>query len=165
MEFRIGQGYDIHRLVEGRELWLGGIRIPSSHGLLGHSDGDALLHAVTDAILGALSLGDIGMWFSDRDPRWAGADSKDLLGRVLSDERVRRWSVVNIDCTIVTEEPKLSPHRDALVSSLAGLLGISAECVSVKSKTHEKLDSLGRGEALEAHCVVLLKESFNNSLN
>ena len=158
MDLRIGQGYDIHRLVEGRELWLGGLRIPSPVGLLGHSDADALLHSVIDAVLGALSLGDIGGWFPDTDEAWRGADSRMLLRRVLEDERVAAWRLVNLDCTIITERPKLMAHKEAIRTSLAGLFGCSVERVSVKAKTHEKLDSLGAGEALAAIAVVLLEK-------
>ena len=158
MDLRIGQGYDIHRLTEGRELWLGGIRIASPVGLVGHSDADALLHAVIDAVLGALALGDIGGWFPDTDETWRGADSKMLLRRVLEDERVASWRLVNLDCTIIAERPKLMAHKEAIRSSLAALLGCDVSCVSVKAKTHEKLDSLGAGEALSAIAVVLLEK-------
>lgn len=158
MDLRIGQGYDIHRLAEGRELWLGGIRIASPVGLVGHSDADALLHAVIDAVLGALALGDIGGWFPDTDETWRGADSKMLLRRVLEDERVASWRLVNLDCTIIAERPKLMAHKEAIRSSLAALLGCDVSCVSVKAKTHEKLDSLGAGEALSAIAVVLLEK-------
>ena len=158
MNLRIGQGYDIHRLAEGRELWLGGIRIASPVGLVGHSDADALLHAVIDAVLGALALGDIGGWFPDTDETWRGADSKMLLRRVLEDERVASWRLVNLDCTIIAERPKLMAHKEAIRASLATLFGCGVERVSVKAKTHEKLDSLGAGEALSAIAVVLLEK-------
>ena len=158
MILRIGQGYDIHRLAEGRELWLGGIRIASPVGLVGHSDADALLHAVIDAVLGALALGDIGGWFPDTDETWRGADSKMLLRRVLEDERVASWRLVNLDCTIIAERPKLMAHKEAIRASLATLFGCGVERVSVKAKTHEKLDSLGAGEALSAIAVVLLEK-------
>ena len=125
MDLRIGQGYDIHRLAEGRELWLGGIRIASPVGLVGHSDADALLHAVIDAVLGALALGDIGGWFPDTDETWRGADSKMLLRRVLEDERVASWRLVNLDCTIIAERPKLMAHKEAIRSSLAALLDVT----------------------------------------
>ena len=158
MDLRIGQGYDIHRLAEGRELWLGGVRIPSPIGLLGHSDADALLHAVIDAVLGALALGDIGGWFPDTDETWRGADSKLLLQHVLMDERVAAWQLVNLDCTIIAERPKLMAHKEAIRASLAALFGCDVERISVKAKTHEKLDSLGAGEALSAIAVVLLEK-------
>ena len=158
MDLRIGQGYDIHRLAEGRELWLGGLHIPSPVGLVGHSDADALLHAVIDAVLGALALGDIGGWFPDTDETWRGADSKQLLLRVLKDERVAAWRLVNLDCTIIAERPKLMAHKEAIRASLAALFECDVACVSVKAKTHEKLDSLGAGEALSAIAVVLLEK-------
>jgi len=158
MNLRIGQGYDIHRLAEGRDLWLGGIRIPSPVGLVGHSDADALLHSVIDAVLGALALGDIGGWFPDTDETWRGADSKQLLLRVLEDERVAKWRLVNLDCTVIAERPKLMAHKEAIRASLADLFGCDKDCVSVKAKTHEKLDSLGAGEALSAIAVVLLEK-------
>ena len=158
MDLRIGQGYDIHRLAEGRELWLGGLHIPSPVGLVGHSDADALLHAVIDAVLGALALGDIGGWFPDTDETWRGADSKQLLLRVLKDERVAAWRLVNLDCTIIAERPKLMAYKEAIRASLAALFECDVACVSVKAKTHEKLDSLGAGEALSAIAVVLLEK-------
>lgn len=158
MDLRIGQGYDIHRLAEGRELWLGGLHIPSPVGLVGHSDADALLHSIIDAVLGALALGDIGGWFPDTDETWRGADSKQLLLRVLKDERVAAWRLVNLDCTVIAERPKLMAHKEAIRASLAALLGCDVSCVSVKAKTHEKLDSLGAGEALSAIAVVLLEK-------
>ncbi len=158
MDLRIGQGYDIHRLAEGRELWLGGLHIPSPVGLVGHSDADALLHAIIDAVLGALALGDIGGWFPDTDETWRGADSKQLLLRVLKDERVAGWRLVNLDCTIIAERPKLMAHKEAIRASLAALFECDVACVSVKAKTHEKLDSLGAGEALSAIAVVLLEK-------
>ena len=158
MDLRIGQGYDIHRLAEGRELWLGGVRILSPVGLVGHSDADALLHAIIDAVLGALALGDIGGWFPDTDETWRGADSKMLLRRVLEDEHVSAWRLVNLDCTIIAERPKLMAYKETIRASLATLFGCGMERVSVKAKTHEKLDSLGAGEALSAIAVVLLEK-------
>ena len=158
MDLRIGQGYDIHRLAEGRELWLGGVRILSPVGLVGHSDADALLHAIIDAVLGALALGDIGGWFPDTDETWRGADSKMLLRRVLEDERVSAWRLVNLDCTIIAERPKLMAYKETIRASLATLVGCGMDRVSVKAKTHEKLDSLGAGEALSAIAVVLLEK-------
>lgn len=164
MDLRIGQGYDIHRLVEGRELWLGGVHIPSSIGLLGHSDADALLHAVIDAVLGALALGDIGGWFPDTEEAWRGADSRELLRKVLEDKRVASWQLVNLDCTVIAERPKLVPYKEAIRASLAELFGCEIERISVKAKTHEKLDSLGAGAALSAIAVVLLEKRRDLSL-
>lgn len=164
MNLRIGQGYDIHRLVEGRELWLGGVHIPSSIGLLGHSDADALLHSVIDAVLGALALGDIGGWFPDTDEKWRGADSRELLKKVLDDHRVVPWRLVNLDCTVIAERPKLVSYKEAIRASLAGMFGCGLERISVKAKTHEKLDSLGAGEALSAIAIVLLERRQDMSL-
>ena len=158
MDLRIGQGYDIHRLVEGRELWLGGVHIPSSIGLLGHSDADALLHSVIDAVLGALALGDIGGWFPDTDEAWRGADSRELLRTVLNDSRVAEWRLVNLDCTVIAERPKLMAYKETIRASLAELFSRGTERISVKAKTHEKLDSLGAGEALSAIAIVLLEK-------
>ena len=157
MDLRVGQGYDIHRLAEGRELWLGGVHIPSPVGLMGHSDADALLHSVIDAVLGALGLGDIGGWFPDTDETWRGADSRELLRTVLRDDRVAKWRLVNLDCTVIAERPKLMAWKEAIRASMAELFGCGTERISVKAKTHEKLDSLGAGEALSAIAVVLLE--------
>ena len=161
---RIGQGYDIHRLVEGRPLLLGGYRIPDATlGLLGHSDADALVHAVIDAILGALALGDIGRWFPDTDPQWRGAAGETLLRRVLADERVRPWRLVNLDSTVITQTPRLAPHIDAIRDRLAQLLDVPPAAVSVKAKAHERLDDIGAGLALEAHAVVLMERATPSS--
>lgn len=155
---RVGQGYDIHRFADGRPLWLGGCEIRGvTQGLLGHSDADALVHAVIDALLGALALGDIGQWFPDTDERWRGASGALLLGTVLADPRVSGWHVVNLDSTVITQRPKLSPHIGAIRASLAALLGVDETCVSVKAKTKEGLDAVGAGDALEAQAVILLE--------
>lgn len=153
---RIGHGYDLHRIVPGRRLILGGVPIPWDRGLLGHSDADVLLHAVTDAVLGALALGDIGRWFPDTDPRWRGADSTALLRHVLADPRVRPWRLANLDATIQAEQPKLAPHMDAIRQSLASLFGVEPATVSVKAKTMEGTGPIGVGEAMAAHAVLLL---------
>ena len=153
--FRIGQGYDLHRLAPARELWLGGVRIPCEVGLLGHSDADVLLHAVIDAILGSLALGDIGQWFPDNDPAYLNADSKDLLRRVLADDRLRNWRLQNLDCTVIAERPKLAPHIPAIRASLATLFQVPESCISVKAKTNEGVDAVGRREAIAAWAVLL----------
>ena len=158
MQFRIGQGFDLHRVVEGRPLVIGGVTIPAPFGLLGHSDADVLLHAVTDAILGALSAGDIGTWFPDTDPKYAGADSAALLKTVLESDVFRGWGIVNLDCTIFAERPKFAPWREKICESLAGILGCPVENVSVKAKTNEKLDAVGAGQAISAAAVVLLQK-------
>jgi 2-C-methyl-D-erythritol 2,4-cyclodiphosphate synthase len=154
---RVGFGYDSHRFVEGRPLLLGGVRIESNRGLSGHSDADAVLHAVTDAILGALAAGDIGELFPDTDPAWAGADSRRFLAEALRLARGRSWRIANCDVTVVTEAPKLSAHKATIRASLAQLLGLNMECISLKAKTAEGMGPIGRGEGLEAIAVVLLE--------
>jgi 2-C-methyl-D-erythritol 2,4-cyclodiphosphate synthase len=154
--FRIGQGYDIHRLVEGRELILGGIQIPYEKGLLGHSDADVLTHAIMDALLGALALGDIGQHFPPEDPAWKGADSIVLLQKVLGLVQDRHWQINNIDAVVVAEKPKLKPLIPTIQARLAQALQLDPDQVSVKATTNEKLDAVGAGEAMAAHAVVLL---------
>ena len=153
---RIGEGWDIHQLVSGRPLVLGGICIPHSHGLLGHSDADALLHAITDALLGAAALGDIGRHFPDTDPQFKGADSAVLLAEAARRVRAAGWAIVNIDSTIVAQAPKLAPHIPAMVLRIAELLRLDAGAVNVKAKTAEKLGPVGEGLAIEARAVCLL---------
>ncbi len=155
---RIGNGYDIHRLVRGRRLILGGVEIPHDLGLLGHSDADVLTHAIMDAMLGALSLGDIGHYFPPNDPQWEGADSLILLAKVNELIRQQGWQVNNIDSVIVAERPKLKPHILSMRDSLAGVLGIESERVGVKATTNEKLGAEGREEGISAHAVVLLSD-------
>jgi 2-C-methyl-D-erythritol 2,4-cyclodiphosphate synthase len=157
--FRIGIGHDTHRLVEGRPLILGGVRLKSERGAEGHSDADALAHAVTDAILGALCEGDLGVHFPDRDPRWRNADSLQLLARVVWLAGERGFGVVNIDATVMLEKPRLRSHITAMRKNLAQTLGINVDCVSVKAKTGEGLDAVGEGRAVTAQAVVLLKSS------
>jgi len=154
--FRIGQGYDVHRLVEGRPLMLGGVHIPHDKGLLGHSDADALLHAITDAVLGAAALGDIGRHFPDTDAAFKGADSGLLLQEAMRRVRAAGWQLVNVDSTIIAQAPKLAPHIDAIRARIAELLDIDVACVNVKGKTNEKLGYLGRAEAIETQAVCLL---------
>lgn len=154
--FRIGQGYDVHRLVPGRELVLCGVKIPHSTGLLGHSDADVAVHALMDALIGALALGDIGGFFPDTDPAYAGADSMKLLEQVLADPRVRDWRVENLDLTIVAQKPRLLPYRETMRQNLAAALRIPIGQVSVKATTTEKLGFEGREEGISASCVVLL---------
>ena len=157
MRLRVGTGFDIHRLAPGRPLILGGVRIPHPSGLAGHSDADALLHAVADALLGAAGLGDLGRLFPDSDPRFAGADSGALLRDVIARVRAAGWRPVNVDSTVIAERPRLGPHLDAMRENLAALLGLAPEAVSVKAKTHEGMDALGRGEGIAAQAVVLLQ--------
>jgi len=155
-DFRIGQGWDLHRLVPGRPLVLGGITIPWEKGCLAHSDGDVLIHAVIDALLGAAGLEDIGTHFPPSDPRWKDADSRDLLRRVMDMIRERGFRAGNLDCTVILERPKLGPHKEAIRHSLAGLLEILPEACSVKAKTAEGTGAVGAGEAVEALAAVLL---------
>jgi 2-C-methyl-D-erythritol 2,4-cyclodiphosphate synthase/2-C-methyl-D-erythritol 4-phosphate cytidylyltransferase/2-C-methyl-D-erythritol 2,4-cyclodiphosphate synthase len=154
---RVGLGRDLHRLVEGRPFLLGGLRLESERGELGHSDGDALAHAVTDALLGAAALGDIGALFPPSDPRWKDADSLDLLGRAWGLVRGEGWELVNLDCVVCCEQPRLLPHRDAIRRSLAGALGVGPERVFVKGKTGEGLGPVGEGLAVEALALCLLE--------
>ena len=157
MNFRVGQGYDVHRLVAGRKLILGGVEIPHETGLLGHSDADALLHAITGALLGAAALGDIGRHFPDSDPRYQGADSRILLRAAVALLAGRGWRPVNVDATIIAQQPKLAPHAAAMVANVAVDLGIAPDSVNIKGKTNEGLSYLGRQEAIEAQAVVLIE--------
>jgi 2-C-methyl-D-erythritol 2,4-cyclodiphosphate synthase len=156
MNIRIGNGYDIHRLVEGRPLILGGVEISHTVGLLGHSDADVLTHAIMDAMLGALSLGDIGHYFPPSDSQWAGANSLMLLKEVDRLVRSRGWQIGNIDSTIVAERPKLKPHINAMQDKLAQALSIDRDRVSIKATTNEQLGPIGREEGIAAYSVVLL---------
>lgn len=156
MNIRIGEGWDIHALVEGRPLVLGGVTIPHTHGLLGHSDADALLHAITDALLGAAGLGDIGRHFPDTDERFKGADSAVLLAEALKRVNAAGWQLVNLDSTIVAQSPKLAPHMPAMRGRVAEVLGVDEDRVNLKAKTAEKMGPVGRKEAIEARAVVLL---------
>lgn len=154
---RIGYGYDVHRTAPDRPLILAGVVIPDApFGLVGHSDADAVLHAVADACLGALALGDIGQHFPDSDPAWAGADSADLLGRVVALVEELGWRVGNVDVTVIAERPRLAPHIESMRERLAEVLNCAREEASVKATTHEGLGSLGRAEGVAAHAVVLL---------
>jgi 2-C-methyl-D-erythritol 4-phosphate cytidylyltransferase/2-C-methyl-D-erythritol 2,4-cyclodiphosphate synthase len=156
---RLGNGYDLHRLVAGRPLILGGVTIPFDKGLQGHSDADAVCHAVTDAILGASGAGDIGRHFPDTDPSWQDANSIDLLRRAAVIVRDAGYAVVNIDVTVIAERPKLSPHAESMQVNLSGALGISPGQISVKGKTNEGVDSMGAGESIAVHAVALLFRS------
>jgi len=153
---RIGEGWDVHRLVTGRPLVLGGITVPHTHGLLGHSDADALLHAITDALLGAAALGDIGRHFPDTDERFKGADSGALLAEAARRVRAEGYEIGNIDSTVIAQAPKLAPHIPAMVERIAALLALSPSQVNVKAKTAEKMGPVGQGEAIEARAVALL---------
>ncbi len=156
INIRIGNGYDIHQLSTNRRLILGGIEIPHELGLLGHSDADVLTHAIMDAMLGALSLGDIGLYFPPSDPQWAGADSLVLLSKVNQLISDRGWQIGNIDSVVVAERPKLKPHISAMRDRLGQVLQISSDRVGIKATTNEQLDAVGREEGIAAHAVVLL---------
>lgn len=156
--FRIGQGYDVHRLVEGRDLWICGIKFDHPYGLLGHSDADVAIHALCDAILGALALRDIGYHFPDTDPAYKGADSKLLLAEVCRLVREKGWEIGNVDITIMAEAPKFKPHIDAMREKLAEVMQVSAGCVSVKATTTEGLGFTGRREGIAANAVALVYE-------
>jgi ygbB family len=156
MNIRVGQGYDVHQLVEGRDLILGGVNIPFEKGLLGHSDADALLHAITDALLGAAGLGDIGSHFPDTAAEFKDADSRVLLREAYQSVQALGWKVVNVDTTVIAQKPKLAPHIPAMRANIASDLGLPENCVNIKGKTNEKLGYLGRMEAIEAQAAVLL---------
>lgn len=153
---RVGQGFDVHALVEGRQLIIGGVTIPHTHGLLGHSDADVLLHALTDALLGAAALGDIGRLFPDTDPQYRGADSRVLLREAYQRVRLAGWGVVNIDATIHAQAPKIGPHVSAMIAHIAADLQIDPGVINIKAKTNEGLGHLGRKEGIAANVVSLL---------
>lgn len=153
---RVGEGWDVHQLVAGRKLILGGVEVPHSSGLLGHSDADVLLHAITDALLGAAGLGDIGRHFPDTDPQFRGADSAALLAEAARRVRAAGWQIGNVDSTVIAQAPKLAPHIPAMCARIAAALEIAVDQVNVKAKTAEKLGPVGEGRAMEARAVVLL---------
>ena len=157
MEFRIGNGYDVHRLADGLPLVLGGIKIPHTKGCVAHSDGDVLIHALCDALLGALALGDIGHHFPDTSDEFAGIDSKILLQRVVAMVRERGWEIVNVDNTLLAQKPKIAPYVLEMRQTLADVMGIPVDCVSVKATTTEHLGFEGREEGISAYACCLLK--------
>ena len=159
LPYRVGQGYDVHALAPGRKLILGGVHIPYHQGLLGHSDADALLHAITDAILGGAGLGDIGGMFPDTGSQWEGADSRALLRGAMAAVRKAGWQVGNIDATVIAQAPRIAPHVAAMRANIAADLGIAATDVNVKGKTNERLGFEGRGEGIAAHAVAMLMRS------
>ncbi|MDD3886932.1 MAG: 2-C-methyl-D-erythritol 2,4-cyclodiphosphate synthase [Victivallaceae bacterium] len=154
---RIGQGYDVHPFAAGRRLVLGGVEIPYHPGLAGHSDADVAVHALIDALIGALALGDIGHFFPDTDPAYLNIDSMKLLARTLADPRVAEWKIVNFDLTIVAQAPKIAPYREEMRRRLAAACGINIDAASVKATTTEHLGFEGRGEGISAYCVLLLE--------
>jgi 2-C-methyl-D-erythritol 2,4-cyclodiphosphate synthase len=158
MNFRIGQGVDVHRLAPGIPLYIGGIEIPSEIGAVGHSDADVLLHAICDAILGAANLRDIGYHFSDKDPKYKGIDSKILLAESYKLVKEKGFSVVNIDATVILESPKLNPHVPEMCAVISEILEMDLDTVSIKATTHEKVDSFGQSQAVKAYAVCLLSK-------
>lgn len=156
INFRVGEGWDVHALVPGRPLVIGGVTIPHPVGLLGHSDADVLLHAITDALLGAAALGDIGAHFPDTDPVFRGADSLRLLAEAVRRVRQEGWQVGNVDCTVVAQAPRMAPHREAMRDAIARALGIEPGQVNVKAKTAEKLGPVGQGQSIEARAIALI---------
>lgn len=158
MKIRVGFGFDVHPLEAGRDLWLGGIKLQATKGAVGHSDADVLIHALCDAILGAANLGDIGVHFSNDDPRWAGMDSKFFLKEVTRMIAAKGWKVENVDCTVTLEAPKLRPHIESMKQTLAPLMNISESDVSIKATTNEKLGYVGRMEGVNAYAVVLISK-------
>ena len=155
---RIGIGYDIHRLVEERKLILGGVEIPYVKGLLSYTDGDVLLHAIADAILGAMSLGDIGRHFPDTDPQYEGMPSRELIKKVIAIMREKKFVLKNIDTIILAEDPKISPFKEKMLDELSSMLGVGRDRINVKATTNEGVGSIGRGDAIAAQAVVLLEE-------
>ena len=158
MKIRVGLGFDVHQLEEGREFWMGGIKLPASKGATGHSDADVLIHAICDAILGAANLRDIGYHFSNKDQRWSGMDSKFFLKEVTRMVEEKGWKIGNIDCTICLENPKINPHINDMKRVLAPLMNISEEDVSIKATTNEKLGYVGREEGVNAYAVALISK-------
>jgi 2-C-methyl-D-erythritol 2,4-cyclodiphosphate synthase len=159
MKIRVGLGFDVHQLVENRDFWLGGIRIEHSHGLLGHSDADVLIHAICDALLGAANLRDIGFHFPDTGKEFAGIDSKILLRRTTDLLKEKGYTIGNVDATVCAEQPKLNPHIPAMKEVLAPLMDIEQECVSIKATTTERLGFTGRKEGISAYAVVLIEKN------
>jgi 2-C-methyl-D-erythritol 2,4-cyclodiphosphate synthase len=157
MSYRIGQGFDVHALVPGRKLMIGGVEIPFDRGLLGHSDGDVLLHAICDALLGAAGLGDIGRHFPDTDESLRGADSRGLMRSVAEQLRQQRCEIVNVDATIIAQAPRMAPHIRAMTASIAQTLGVAESQVNLKAKTTERLGFTGRGEGIAAQAVALIE--------
>lgn len=158
MDFRIGYGYDVHRLLAGKELWIGGIKVPAEFGAVGHSDADVLLHVICDAMLGALSLGDLGKHFPDTDQQFKGIDSKKLLEHTWQLVREKGWQLGNIDTTVCLQKPKLAPHIIDMRKVISDVIGCELDLISVKATTTEELGFVGKGEGISAHAVVLLKK-------
>lgn len=158
MKIRVGYGYDVHRLAENRDFWMGGVKIYHSLGLLGHSDADVLIHAICDAVLGAANMRDIGFHFPDTDPKYKGADSKVLLQRTIELIASKGFRVGNIDCTVCAERPKLNPHVEAMRQCLASLIQVDEDVISIKATTSERMGFVGREEGIAAYCVALIEK-------
>lgn len=158
MKIRVGYGYDVHRLAENRDFWMGGVKIDHSLGLLGHSDADVLIHAICDAVLGAANMRDIGFHFPDTDPKYKGADSKVLLQRTIDLIASKGFRVGNIDCTVCAERPKLNPHVEAMRQCLASLIQVDEDAISIKATTSERMGFVGREEGIAAYCVALIEK-------
>lgn len=159
MKLRVGFGFDVHVIETNRDFWLGGVKIASDRGAVGHSDADVLIHAICDALLGAANMRDIGFHFSNTDSRWKNADSKIFLVEVIKLLRDKNWTIENVDCTICLEEPKVNPHVDAMKKTLAPLMNITEDDISIKATTSEKLGYVGRGEGVQAMAVTLISRS------
>jgi 2-C-methyl-D-erythritol 2,4-cyclodiphosphate synthase len=159
MKIRVGFGFDVHQLEEGRDFWLGGVKLPSSKGATGHSDADVLIHAICDALLGAANLRDIGFHFSNKDPRWSGMDSKFFLKEVTRMLEEKGWKIGNVDCTLSLEHPRVNPHIDEMKKALAPLMNIDEDDVSIKATTNERLGYVGRDEGVNAYAVALIMGS------
>ena len=158
MKIRVGYGYDVHRLAENRDFWMGGVKIDHSLGLLGHRDADVLIHAICDAVLGAANMRDIGFHFPDTDPKYKGADSKVLLQRTIELIASKGFRVGNIDCTVCAERPKLNPHVEAMRQCLASLIQVDEDAISIKATTSERMGFVGREEGIAAYCVALIEK-------
>lgn len=158
MKIRVGYGYDVHRLADNRDFWMGGVKIDHSLGLLGHSDADVLIHAICDAVLGAANMRDIGFHFPDTDPKYKGADSKVLLQRTIELIASKGFRVGNIDCTVCAERPKLNPHVEAMRQCLASLIQVDEDAISIKATTSERMGFVGREEGIAAYCVALIEK-------
>jgi 2-C-methyl-D-erythritol 2,4-cyclodiphosphate synthase len=158
MKIRVGMGFDVHQLVEGHDFWLGGIKLPSGKGAIGHSDADVLIHAICDALLGAANLRDIGFHFSNTDPQWRGKDSKYFLVQVTKMLSDKGWKIENVDCTICLEAPKVNPHISEMKKTLAPLMNVSEDDVSIKATTNETLGYVGREEGVNAYVVALISK-------
>lgn len=158
MKLRVGMGFDVHQLEEGKDFWLGGIKLQASKGAVGHSDADVLIHAICDALLGAANLRDIGFHFSNKDERWRGKDSKYFLKEVTKKLSDKGWGIENVDCTICLESPKINPHVDEMKKTLAPLMNITVDDISIKATTNETLGYVGREEGINAYAVALIKK-------